>query len=158
RARAGLQPREGRVMSIRHRLIVWLLSSVLAGGLLAAGVVFFQARDEANELFDYQLRQLALTLRDRIYMPTQLAEVLQGEEALDFVIQVWARDGTRLHVAPAAACAERRAAGLQRGADRPGALARLRDPAARPHHPGRAAALRARAPRPRRRLAHADPV
>jgi len=84
-------------MSIRHRLIVWLLSSVLAGGLLAAGVVFFQAREEANELFDYQLRQLALTLRDRIYLPSQLAEVLQGEEALDFVIQVWAPDGTRLY-------------------------------------------------------------
>jgi two-component system OmpR family sensor kinase len=85
-------------MSIRHRLLAWLLSSVLAGGLIAAGVVFFQARDEANELFDYQLRQLALTLRDRIYMPTQLAEVLQGEEALDFVIQVWAPDGTRLYI------------------------------------------------------------
>ena len=84
-------------MSIRHRLIVWLLSSVLAGGLIAAGVVFFQAREEANELFDYQLRQLALTLRDRIYLPSQLAEVLQGEEALDFVIQVWAPDGTRLY-------------------------------------------------------------
>jgi len=85
-------------MSIRHRLLVWLLSSVLAGGLLAAGVVFFQARAQANQLFDYQLRQLALTLRDRIYLPTQLAEVLQGEEALDFVIQVWAPDGTRLYV------------------------------------------------------------
>ncbi len=85
-------------MSIRHRLLVWLLSSVLAGGLLAAGVVFVQARAEANELFDYQLRQLALTLRDRIYLPSQLAEVLQGEEALDFVIQVWAPDGTRLYL------------------------------------------------------------
>jgi two-component system OmpR family sensor kinase len=84
-------------MSIRHRLLVWLLSSVLAGGLVAAGVVFFQAREEANELFDYQLRQLALTLRDRTYLPSQLAEVLQGEEALDFVIQVWAPDGTRLY-------------------------------------------------------------
>ncbi len=85
-------------MSIRHRLLVWLLSSVLAGGLLAAGVVFFQARSEANELFDYQLRQLALTLRDRSYSARQLAEVLQGEEALDFVIQVWASDGTPLYV------------------------------------------------------------
>lgn len=84
-------------MSLRHRLLVWLLSSVLAGGLVAAGVVFFQAREEANELFDYQLRQLALTLRDRTYLPSQLAEVLQGEEALDFVIQVWAPDGTRLY-------------------------------------------------------------
>lgn len=84
--------------SIRHRLLVWLLSSVLAAGLIAAGVMFFQAREEANELFDYQLRQLALTLRDRTYSASQLAEVLQGEEALDFVIQVWAPDGTRLYV------------------------------------------------------------
>ena len=84
-------------MSIRHRLLVWLLSTVLAAGLAAASVVFFKARDEANELFDYQLRQLALTLRDRTYLPSQLAEVLQGEEALDFVIQVWAPDGTRLY-------------------------------------------------------------
>ncbi len=84
-------------MSIRHRLLVWLLSTVLAAGLAASSVVFFKARDEANELFDYQLRQLALTLRDRTYLPSQLAEVLQGEEALDFVIQVWALDGTRLY-------------------------------------------------------------
>ncbi len=84
-------------MSIRHRLLVWLLSTVLAAGLAASTVVFFKARDEANELFDYQLRQLALTLRDRTYLPSQLAEVLQGEEALDFVIQVWAPDGTRLY-------------------------------------------------------------
>ena len=83
--------------SLRKRLLVWLLTSVLVGGLGAAAVVFFQARDEANQLFDYQLRQLALTLRDRIYMPQQLAEVLQGEDALDFVIQVWAPDGTRLY-------------------------------------------------------------
>ncbi len=84
-------------MSIRHRLLVWLLSTVLAAGLAASGVVFFKAREEANELFDYQLRQLALTLRDRTYLPSQLAEVLQGEEALDFVIQVWALDGTQLY-------------------------------------------------------------
>ena len=84
-------------MSIRHRLLVWLLSTVLAAGLAAASVVFFKAREEANELFDYQLRQLALTLRDRTYQPSQLAEVLQGEEALDFVIQVWAPDGRQLY-------------------------------------------------------------
>ena len=85
-------------MSMRRRLLFWLLSSVLAGGLAAAAVVFFQARSEANDLFDYQLRQLALTLRDRTFSARELAEALQGEEASDFVIQVWGRDGTRLYV------------------------------------------------------------
>ncbi|HET7728754.1 MAG TPA: ATP-binding protein [Usitatibacter sp.] len=85
-------------MSMRRRLLLWLLSSVLLGGLAAAAVVFVQARAQANEIFDYQLRQLALTLRDRSYDPTQLAEALQGEEALEFAIQVWARDGRRIYV------------------------------------------------------------
>jgi len=84
-------------MSMRRRLLFWLLSSVLAGGLAAAAVVFFQARSAANEIFDYQLRQLALTLRDRTYSPRELAEVLQGEDALEFVIQVWGPDGKRLY-------------------------------------------------------------
>ena len=85
-------------MSMRRRLLFWLLSSVLAGGLAAAAVVFFQARSEANDLFDYQLRQLALTLRDRTFSARELAEALQGEEASDFMIQVWGRDGARLYV------------------------------------------------------------
>jgi two-component system OmpR family sensor kinase len=84
-------------MSIRRRLLVWLLSSVLAGGLVAASVVFFQARAEADELFDYQLRQLALTLRDRTFLTQQLGEALQGEEAFDVVIQVWSPEGKLLY-------------------------------------------------------------
>jgi two-component system OmpR family sensor kinase len=83
-------------MSIRRRLLVWLLSSVLAGGLAASVVVFIQARQELNLLFDYQLRQIALTLRDRTYWPRQLDPV-QGEEAIEFLIQVWSADGTLLY-------------------------------------------------------------
>ena len=84
-------------MSMRRRLLFWVLFCVLAGGLVASIVVFFQARAQANELFDYQLRQLALTLRDRSYSATRFAEVLAGEEALDFVIRVWAPDGRSLY-------------------------------------------------------------
>ena len=42
--------------SMRKRLLVWLLLTVLLGGLVAASVVFYQARKQVNELFDYQLR------------------------------------------------------------------------------------------------------
>ena len=87
--------------SIRRNLLIWLLSSVLAGGIGAAGVVFVQARIEVNDIFDYQLRQLALTLRDRTYFPNDFADSLTGEESLDVVIQVWAADGTLLYVSPA---------------------------------------------------------
>lgn len=84
-------------MSIRRRLLFWLLTSVLAGGLLAAGVVFFQALGEASEIFDYQLRQVALTLRDRSFSTAALAEALQGDEALDLAIQVWSAEGSLLY-------------------------------------------------------------
>ena len=83
--------------SIRRRLLVWLLSAVVAGGLAASVVVFIQARQELNLIFDYQLRQLALTLRDRTYWPRQLEGVLQGEETLEFLIQVWSADGTLIY-------------------------------------------------------------
>jgi two-component system OmpR family sensor kinase len=80
--------------SLRRRLLVWSLAIVLLGGVIAAGVVFYQARKQANELFDYQLRQLAFTLRDRDYIPS--AEALSGD-GLDFVIQVWAPDSRLLY-------------------------------------------------------------
>ncbi len=83
--------------SMRRRMLVWLLSSVLVGGLAATVVVYFQAREQSNEIFDYQLRQLALTLRDRTYSVTQFAEALSGDEALDFVIQVWGSDGHQIY-------------------------------------------------------------
>ena len=89
------------MMSIRRSLLIWLLSSVLAGGIGAAFVVFVQARVEVNDIFDYQLRQLALTLRDRTFFPNDFTDALTGEESLDFVIQVWASDGTLLYVSPA---------------------------------------------------------
>jgi two-component system OmpR family sensor kinase len=82
--------------SLRRRLLVWPLAIVLLGGLIAAGVVFYQARQQANELFDYQLRQLAFTLRDRAYIPGNIAETLSSE-GLDFVIQVWASDSRLLY-------------------------------------------------------------
>jgi len=84
-------------MSMRRRLLVWLLSSVLLAALLATLVVFYQSRQQANDMFDYQLSQLALTLRDRSYVPSELAAALQGTKGLDFVIQVWAPDGRLLY-------------------------------------------------------------
>ena len=64
---------------------------------MATLAVFYQSRQQANDMFDYQLSQLALTLRDRSYVPSELAAVLEGTKGLDFVIQVWAPDGRLLY-------------------------------------------------------------
>ena len=92
-------------MSIRRQLTFWLLTSVLAAGLIASLVVFFQARNEANGLFDYQLRQIAIALRDRTFLPGQLDEVLKGEDAREVVVQVWGPDGARIYTSDAKAAA-----------------------------------------------------
>lgn len=82
---------------MRRRLLVWLLATVLLGGLLAAMVVFYQSRKQANELFDYQLRQLALALRDQAGSPAQFADALREESRSDFVIEVWSSDGRLIY-------------------------------------------------------------
>lgn len=83
--------------SIRRRLLAGLLAVVFCAGLIAAFGVYLQARREANELFDYQLRQMALSLRDQTFDPFAAAPPPDIGEDFDFVIQVWGRDGVRLY-------------------------------------------------------------
>ena len=84
-------------MSIRRRLLMWLLTTVLLAGVLAVGLIFLQARSQINELFDYQLRQLALTLREREFTPQELARALRQTEQADYVIQAFTSDGLLLY-------------------------------------------------------------
>jgi len=81
-------------MSIRRNLLVALLSALLLVGLAASAATYFAARKEANELFDYQLRQMALSLRDQTL---QNRDVLFPDFDYDFIIQVWDSAGTRLY-------------------------------------------------------------
>jgi len=82
--------------SIRRKLLFWLLAAVMVAGLAAAWGVYKQARTELDELFDYHLRQMALSLRDGAFgMTTVDPEELATE--FDFSIQIWGPDGTRLY-------------------------------------------------------------
>jgi two-component system OmpR family sensor kinase len=82
--------------SIKRQLLFGLLGLVLAAVGLGAWAVYRQARAELDELFDYQLRQMALSLRDQAFgeaaMPTP------APEDFDFAIQVWSHDGVRLYL------------------------------------------------------------
>jgi two-component system OmpR family sensor kinase len=85
-------------MSIRRRLVWGLILAVLAIGLVAAGAVYLQARKELDALFDYQLQQLAMSVRDQAFVLPVPQEGPQASEQLDFVIQVWNEQGVRLYV------------------------------------------------------------
>jgi two-component system OmpR family sensor kinase len=83
--------------TIRGALLISLLSAIAVAGLVAFIAIYYKALDEANELFDYHLQQLAYALRDQ---PFERANVLSsGEEPIfDFVIRVWNREGKQLYL------------------------------------------------------------
>jgi len=82
-------------MSIRKNLLVALLSALLLVGLAASAATYFAARKEANELFDYQLRQMALSLRDQTL---QSPGLLYPDFDYDFIVQVWDPRGSLMYL------------------------------------------------------------
>lgn len=81
--------------SIRRELLLWLLLG-LVGAVAAAGMsTYFQARREANALFDYELRQLALSVANDRLSVMPRGDVDELDE--DFVIQVWSHDQALLY-------------------------------------------------------------
>jgi len=82
--------------SIRRRLLFWLIAAVLFASVVAALGVYRQARSELDDVFDYHLEQIALSLRDRTFEQI-VTEPPVVEDRFDFVIQVWRPDGVRLY-------------------------------------------------------------
>jgi two-component system OmpR family sensor kinase len=85
------------VSSIRRVLLVGLLATVAAAGALVAFGVYRTAYDQANELFDYQLQQMGIALRDRIFEGGESTAIDRD----DFLIQVWRADGAVVFVSSA---------------------------------------------------------
>lgn len=81
--------------SVRSRLLVALLAAVAAVALAAAFGVYRLARQEIDSIFDYHLRQIALSFRE---MPGGGAEIGAPDAGSEFVIQIWGRDGDRLYL------------------------------------------------------------
>ena len=84
-----------RAPSIHTALVLWLAVG-LAVSLVAAAILTFQrARDEANALFDLQLRQAAASI---IGMPLADSTPFAGTTSDDgLVVQIWDRQGVRIY-------------------------------------------------------------
>jgi signal transduction histidine kinase len=83
--------------SIRARLLVALIILVALISLLAAGVTYRRVLNETSSLFDYQLRQMALSLRSQISLAPRI-EVPPEQGDADFVIQIWDVFGARTYL------------------------------------------------------------
>ncbi len=80
-------------MSIQRRLLLSMVGIIVAGIALTGGIVYRQAREEANDLFDLQLRQLANALPVRAFggLAPQAPNVPEVQD--DMVIRIWNRVG-----------------------------------------------------------------
>ncbi len=83
--------------SIRARLLIALMIMVALISLLAAGVTYRRVLIETSTLFDYQLRQMALSLRGQISLAPRI-EVTPEQGDADFVVQIWDVFGARTYV------------------------------------------------------------
>jgi len=83
--------------TIRTRLLVWLVSAVLAAGLSSAFTIYQTALIGADQVFDEQLSQTAYSLRDQSFefaLPPQLPA---SETRNNVVVQVWTGGGVRIY-------------------------------------------------------------
>ncbi|MDB5808961.1 MAG: two-component sensor histidine kinase [Betaproteobacteria bacterium] len=84
--------------SIRRRLLVWLLASLIVATLVAAFAVYTRARSEAATLFDYQLQLMAASF------PHEGMAQATAPPGTDItgtgdvvVVQIWDRNGAQLY-------------------------------------------------------------
>ncbi len=84
--------------SLRARLLVWLLAGVVLIGAAGGWIVYRNALAEADDFFDYHLRQTALILRDQPVEYLLSQQIAPDDAAYDFVVQVWSLDGVRVYL------------------------------------------------------------
>jgi two-component system, OmpR family, sensor kinase len=84
------------VTSLRRTLLATLLAAVVGAIGIATVATYRIARNEIDTVLDYQLRQAALSLRDRARALAGFPGI--GGGSRDFVIQLWDRGGVRLWV------------------------------------------------------------
>lgn len=84
--------------SLRIRLIVLMGLAIVLAALLQGALAYRNALEEADTLFDYQMRQTALALRAGLPVDARAAAPLlpPEDENHEFIVQVWTNEGLRI--------------------------------------------------------------
>jgi two-component system OmpR family sensor kinase/two-component system sensor histidine kinase QseC len=82
--------------SLRLRLLVSLVGLLALAAAAMAAITYHNVLGETEKLFDYQLQQMALSLRDQGEIEPEQADTL-ADERLDVVIQIWTVDGRAIY-------------------------------------------------------------
>ncbi len=91
--------------SMQRTLLGWLAAGLALGIAVATALIYGQARQEANALFDYQMKQVAAALPSQFSTPVAppfdpdgptSADLLHADE--DVVIHIWDGSGRSLYL------------------------------------------------------------
>ncbi|MFK3736385.1 ATP-binding protein [Massilia sp. TN1-12] len=85
--------------SLRGRLLWFLLAAITIAAVAQAFIAYRTALQDADQIFDYHMQQMALSLRSRIPL-TSTEETANVETPVagndDLVVQVWSPDGVQV--------------------------------------------------------------
>jgi two-component system OmpR family sensor kinase len=83
--------------SIRRNLLLWLALGLTGAILIAGAALYFQARNEANALFDYQMQQIVASLPRQAFGPIESGDDLEPDIGDNIMIQIWDITGVRIY-------------------------------------------------------------
>lgn len=84
--------------SIRARLSVYLLLAAVFTALVVGVITYRYTLKQNEELFDYQLRQIALSLRDQGLITRSGLNYSVGDDGMEVVVRIWTAGGTMLYL------------------------------------------------------------
>ena len=85
--------------SLRGRLLWYLLAAITIAAVAQASIAYRSALADADQIFDYHMQQMALSLRSRVPLANSeeagnVDTPLTGND--DLVVQVWSPDGVQV--------------------------------------------------------------
>ncbi len=105
--------------SIRNRLLLWLLLGLAVATLVGSWAVYSRAREQAREIFDFQLSQMAYVFPGEGF--GKLAAASGSIALTDVIVRVWDQNGVELYSSHKDSGVERaRELGFSRQADESG--------------------------------------
>ena len=82
--------------SLRARLLWFLLAAIVLAAMAQAVIAYRSARSDADEIFDYHMQQMALSLRSGAPLANHAGDLAGDAGNDDMVVQVWTPDGVQV--------------------------------------------------------------
>jgi len=89
-------PRVPVTHSLRGRLLWFLLAAITMAAFAQAVIAYRSALSDADQIFDYHMQQMAMSLRSSATLTNKAADTAADPENDDLVVQVWTPDGAQV--------------------------------------------------------------